>query len=404
MPALSECLRRLGLAHVVAAAQEWCVAEEIASLEEFMDNVEEFVQTVPLERQEQQKIENGLASIVVFGARAQSLRLGGTVPLEVDGFCISFLANESQQVHDFFNEYGFVVLRNVLTQEQCDATLDEFWEQHRAAGVDKDLPETWNHLWDTPTAERFSFAGIIGLMPDIKSQQQLENRQNLSVYDAFTAVLGDERLIVDHDRLGVMRPTVAVPGADGPVDHPDWRTRARWLHLDCNPHSAGTGKGYASIGSFRHNGDPVDFTQTLLTQGLLTLTDASEKDGGFHCVPGGHRFAMEWAGIASQYRRTYCTKDNIQVAEDDPLQSMVHPVPLRRGCLLVWNSLLFHGNRPNHSSRFRVVQYIRMLPFGTPYCPLLDATDQHLLPNDFCISSLGKKLFGFTEWPETTST
>merc|ERR1712232_469245 len=112
-------------------------------------------------------------------------------------------------------------------------------------------------------------------------------------------------LIVNHDRLGIMRPTVSVPYATGPKDCPKWRTRANWLHLDCNPHSAGDGNGYADIEGVIDSGSATDFTQALLVQGLLSLTDARVEDGGFHCVPGGHRIALEW----SKLHQDLSTKD-----------------------------------------------------------------------------------------------
>lgn len=318
------------------------------------------------------------------------------VPLDADGFCTTFDRTQVDEIRCFFDEFGFVVVHEVVTPEQCVATFDEFWEQHRLIGVDRERPDTWDILWEKPVAKRFSFAGIIGLWSDVSSVRQLQNRQCPEVYDAFATVLRERCLIVDHDRMGVMRPTVAVPYASGPVDRPEWRTRANWLHLDCNPHAARKGEGYVSVGSFVQKGDDrdvVDFTQTLLVQGLISLTDARETDGGFHCVPGSHRFSMEWVMEHSPLQ----SRDNIQVSEDDPLQSMVRAVPLRQGSLLVWNQLLFHGNHPNQSSRFRAVQYIRMLPVGTPFQPLvgLEGCD---LPKEFRVSPLGKNLFGFEDW------
>ena len=171
-------------------------------------------------------------------------------------------------------------------------------------------------------------------------------------------------MICDHDRLGVLRPTLR-----GSVEHADWRTKDNWLHLDCNPTM-----GYASIGSFADDFTRVDFDKTLIIQGLLTLTDARVQDGGFHCVPGSHKFSAKWAK-ANQKRGS---KNNMQVPLKDPLHAQIQKIPIRQGCLLAWTSLLFHGNHPNHSDRWRCVQYIRMLPFrGTPYSPLFPSADMY---------------------------
>lgn len=62
-----------------------------------------------------------------------------------------------------------------------------------------------------------------------------------------------------------MRPTCGVrfPGEAAPRDVPQWRTRARWLHLDCNPL-----EGYAGLASFEDDGSAINFSRTLIIQGL----------------------------------------------------------------------------------------------------------------------------------------
>ncbi len=83
----------------------------------------------------------------------------------------------------------------------------------------------------------------------------------------------------------------------------------------------------------------------------------------------------------------------MEVKSDDPIRADVKNIPIRKGCLLVWNSLLFHGNHPNYSKNWRIVQYIRMLPNkGTPFGPL--APDMKYYPPQFQMTPLGKKLFG----------
>ena len=219
---------------------------------------------------------------------------------------------------------------------------------------------------------------------------------------------------IDHDRLGVMRPTKRVNfSVAGELktnfsglreDIPEWRTVSNWLHLDVNPYSiAGRGgvggdsggPGMASIGGFRNDGTPIDFSKTRLCQSLITLTDAKIEDGGFHCVPGSHTFTLDWAA-GSSARSSAC---NMKVQPNDPMLSCIQQIPIRKGCLLVWNSLLLHGNHPNASERVRAVQYIRAMPTtGTPYSPLCPDRTCGLYHKDFQPTALGEKLFGFAEW------
>ena len=53
----------------------------------------------------------------------------------------------------------------------------------------------------------------------------------VKVHKAFASVLGTDELIVDIDRLGIMRPTKLKNGQD----LESWKTMKRWVHLDCNP-------------------------------------------------------------------------------------------------------------------------------------------------------------------------
>lgn len=164
--------------------------------------------------------------------------------------------------------------------------------------------------------------GIMGIFEAI-DPQLLRNRQNPRLHRLYSLLHGTERLIVDHDRVGVLRPTRGVrmrPDAE-PEDKPQWRSIDRWLHVgkqfhkisqnltwttsfllqsvqlfyfktsDCNPHF-----GRIDMASMRRVDDhsawaedvPIDFHKTLFVQGLIALCDAREQDGGFQCVPGSH--------------------------------------------------------------------------------------------------------------------
>ncbi len=328
---------------------------------------------------------------------------------------------------------------------------------------------------------------------------QLENRQNPKVFEAFSTVLQSPRLFADHDRLGMMRPTIGINinGYVHPTTVPsfmcccvrstnmwcfvtltlfslslslsvcvcvlkkkkrevremaEWRTRANWLHLDCNPSA-----GYASIGGFKDNFEPIDFDKSIIIQALITLSDARIEDGGFHCVPGtmlcsvvcvfvfvcvvlcgqlvffpllvkqtkknqrkkclprnnvcvcvwmwmggghtaSHEITQEWAHAHQETG----TSRNLQVESKHcdqckALHTRIQKIPIPQGCLLVWSSLLMHGNHPNHSTQWRCCQYIRAMPVvGTPYSPL--CPEQFYYPDTFVPTELGEKLFGLKPW------
>ena len=56
----------------------------------------------------------------------------------------------------FFEEYGFVVIRDVLSKAECEATIDEIWSyietgafrgKPTPVGIKRDDPSTWDDGW-----------------------------------------------------------------------------------------------------------------------------------------------------------------------------------------------------------------------------------------------------------------
>lgn len=241
---------------------------------------------------------------------------------------------------------------------------------------------------------RFARMGIIGINNNLQSLTQLSNRQNENVYKAFSTIYGGEKkLIVDHDRLGAMRPTMQ---RDRSIKK-EWQTVSNWLHLDCNPLS-----GEISIGSLIPPQDRThhdfDNEAPFLVQGLLALSDAKEQDGGFVCVPGSHRIAKEWTNLNSLGDK----RPQLRPSLDDPLQKRIQCIPVRAGSLVVWNAFTMHANNPNRSKQWRLNQYIRMYPAkGTRFLPF--ATDPSDYPRYFIeklVTPLGRKLFGIDSWDD----
>src|SRR5262245_26909877 len=51
----------------------------------------------------------------------------------------------------------------------------------------------------------------------------------------------------------------------------------------------------------------------LKLQGVLSFVDASEKDGGFCCVPGFHKHLAEWAKLTQDTR--YCRQGDYTLVD-----------------------------------------------------------------------------------------
>lgn len=192
------------------------------------------------------------------------------VPLDSDGFVQSFTVDQVKESQKFFDFYGFVVYRDVLTKEEVDLTVNEIWEHLRVSAQslfteEEDLPHpekphTWFKNWCTSKQ---------GIPQDLALGRQCwMNRQNPNVYKAFCSILETKELYSSVDRFGILRPTKSVPVSrkflkehslsisksrsdlqnsqedtkeeenDDEIVNADiekWRGSSDWFHWDLNP-------------------------------------------------------------------------------------------------------------------------------------------------------------------------
>jgi hypothetical protein len=212
--------------------------------------------------------------------------------------------------HDFFADRGYVIARNIIPKADCDAVIDAIWE---FLGMDRNDPDDWYRLPLKPG----------GMIEMYQHQAEWNNRQNPRLYEAFTEIRGTHRLCVSIDRVGMKLPYNA--------RHPDYDHKG-FTHWDVD-----TAKLPAPFG----------------VQGVLCLTDTTADMGGFQCIPGFHKNLEEWIATQPPDRNTRMP---------DLTGLTVVPIPAQAGDLIIWNSLLAHGNGRNLSDRPRYSQYISMFP------------------------------------------
>eukprot|EP00761_Pharyngomonas_kirbyi_P003690 gb/GECH01003694.1/.p1 GENE.gb/GECH01003694.1/~~gb/GECH01003694.1/.p1 ORF type:complete len:387 (+),score=91.42 gb/GECH01003694.1/:1-1161(+) len=292
----------------------------------------------------------------------------------------SFNIEQTQEIKQFFEKYGFVVVDNVLSSEECDASIDEVWGE--VADCDGNLkredPDTWleESNWSRSLMSRL---GIVSNFPVI-GPWAFKNRVNPNVYHVFQLLLNEEKLWTSFDRFGFLRPTQNVGGKN--IDKPEWRTSKNWLHWDLNPWRPFIGDEttnpekddnneeslHDSHPKNRWNRQRFIFENNELSsppfrrvQGLVSFTDVGENDGGFLTVPGVLHHTERWAHDHQDLK----TEGNLcMVPKDNELYQHTQKIPMKAGSLVVWDSRQVHANFPNHSDKFRIAQYIKMFPYA----------------------------------------
>ncbi|TGE21119.1 phytanoyl-CoA dioxygenase family protein [Hymenobacter metallicola] len=206
----------------------------------------------------------------------------------------------------FWQENGYVVVREAIPRAQAQATEQAVWE---ALGMRPDDPASW---YDKPIGK--------GIMMEFYHHPTLAaNRQVLRIQKAFAQLWQTPDLWTTTDRTSFNPPETASFPFQGPR-----------LHWD------------VSLQPPFHFG----------TQGLLYLCDTPAEQGAFCCVPGFHRHLDTW--LAQLPAGT----DPRQV----DLDAQAVPIAAQAGDLVIWHHLLPHGSSPNRGTYPRIVQYLNMYP------------------------------------------
>lgn len=221
----------------------------------------------------------------------------------------------SEEDWAFWKENGYVIVKNAVPREQALRTAAFLWEFEEK---DPNDPATW---YTPPRAEmQMKELTNTGMVEVYNHQLLWENRQWPRIHDAFTDIWGTEKLWVTIDRANLnlpMRPGHEYKG---------------FIHWDYDPE-----------------------TKPVQVQGVLALADQLDENmGGFQCIPELYRSYDTWKLTQPEDRNRF---------QPDITGFELVKVKLEAGDLLIFNSLLAHGIRPNRSAdKVRMAQYISMMP------------------------------------------
>ncbi|NOR57457.1 MAG: hypothetical protein GQ474_02930 [Sulfurimonas sp.] len=204
---------------------------------------------------------------------------------------------------EFFNTYGYVIVKDVISKNRCKETIDE---TGKFLGLDLSVEENW-YKADSGFWLKMYHSEIL-----------TENRNNEKIKIAYQQLLKSDDLFCSYDRVSINPPQTDSFEFNGPD-----------LHWD------------ASLNR------PMPFG----LQGLLYLTNVKENGGAFSCVPGFHKKIESWL---EQF------EDESQARNFDLHSLDVKQISANAGDFIIWDDRLPHGASANLSCELRVVQYINM--------------------------------------------
>ena len=273
----------------------------------------------------------------------------------------------------FWIENGYIVIKNAVAKEQAKKTANFLWTFEEKNSQD---PSTW---YSPPRAEmKMKELAGTGMVEVYNHQYLWENRQERKIYDSFVDIWGTEKLWVTIDRANLNFPI-----------RKNFEYKS-FIHWDYDPD-----------------------TKPQNVQGVLALEDQTDLSmGGFQCIPWLYKNYNLWKKSQPKNRDRF--KPDVSGLKDKIVK-----VPLETGDLLIFNSTLPHGIRPNYSNKVRIAQYISMMPAEEENLDLKNwrinswknrvAPEGHAFPGDprkweqkkyetAKLNHLGEKLLGLKSW------
>jgi hypothetical protein len=268
---------------------------------------------------------------------------------------------------------GYVIVRQAVPAAKVERLVDVLWQLDEK---DPNDPSTWH----APQRRDHKMTELnhTGMLEIYNHQALWDTRMEPRVYDAFVDIWDREDLWVTIDRANLNPPSRMNENPKGFI-HWDVDTSVRPLPIG--------------------------------VQGVLSLLKQDAEVGGFQCVPELFSNFDEWV--------------ETQPADRDPMHPdttglTIVSIDLEPGDLLIFNSLLAHGVRPNHSdARVRMAQYISMHPADWNNAPEraerilfwreLDSPKRDAFPGDprhweqqhartATLTPLGERLLGLISW------
>lgn len=213
----------------------------------------------------------------------------------------------SEEDLEFWNQNGYIVVKNAISKEDCEKTQKAIWEYLKINPNDK---RSWYIRHEDQK----------GLMLNFSDHETLNrNRFSPRVKKAYEQLYKTTKIYKTIDKVSF-----------NPPETNDFIFLGSPLHWD------------------------MSLRKPLISslQGLFYLTDCGSDDGAFHCVPGFHNRINQWLDELKPHENP----------RDKILNEQARPIAANAGDFIIWDSRLPHCATANTGEKPRMVQYLTYLP------------------------------------------
>jgi len=241
---------------------------------------------------------------------------GGTIATEKIEQCNQLLAAKTQakeniekevlSVEDinFWNENGYIVIRNAVSREDCVAACQAIWDY---LGIDENNSDFWYK----------NSNAVQGIMVPLYRNPAIDkNRYAPKIRKAYEQLWGQKELIVTTDKCGFNPPQTN-----------SFTYRGMGLHWDVSL------------------AQPIPFG----TQGILYLTDTAANQGALTLIPSFHKIIETWLLTLPKHSKP--REIDFSCFEKISIEASA-------GDFIIWDHKLPHSSSPNNANFPRLVQYI----------------------------------------------
>jgi len=215
-----------------------------------------------------------------------------------------------QEQREFFEEQGYLVVKDLLTPGELAECRTEIHRLHQLA-ADLEAKGDSRYFQREPFAQGASQEGLPVLRKAESTREYSEVFRALSMHPKLIQVV--QNLLGTEDLLLFRSTLMFKPAFHGSI-HGLHQDSAYW---------------------------PMEPPRLVTVS--IALTDATPENGCFKVIPGSHKWGLQsWGRIARDQDEALTDREDIDLSGQID-------VPLKAGSALFFHSLLAHGSGPNRS-------------------------------------------------------